>query len=103
MQCITSHFQFIENGLFNRQMLKHIIRTCWRYHRIRIEESDNCGPLPAEPNGTSVQAKNYLLLPVIGTHVAFQGVKVNVMRNSRRAMITQHTLHDASVALELAV
>jgi len=42
-----------------------------------------------------------VLPPIIGIQVAFQGVNVNVMRNSRRAMIKQHTLNAVNLALEL--
>lgn len=37
-----------------------------------------------------------LPLPVIGTRDEFQGVKVNVIENSRRAMVRQHTGKDVN-------
>lgn len=37
-----------------------------------------------------------LLLPVIGSAVEFQGVKANVMGNSRRPMVSKHTGEDVN-------
>ena len=41
------------------------------------------------------------LLPIIGIQDAFQCVKVNVIRNSRKGMIKQHTLNAVNLALKL--